>query len=102
MIMTPTDDVTGSNPEARVDGAYFPSTLQTVGRREDVAGPRDQLVLVPGQFRDRADTTNGAGVQRLFTVGVRARVLRPAGQRRRDSRRRSNRRRAPSSAGRWC
>ena len=67
VIMTPTDDVTGTNPEARVDGAFFPSALQSVGRRLDVNGPRDQLVIVPGQFRDLDSSSNGAGIQRLFT-----------------------------------
>ena len=67
VIMTPTDDVTGSNPEARVDGAFFPSALQSVGRRLDLNGPRDQLVIVPGQFRDLNSSSNGAGIQRLFT-----------------------------------
>ena len=67
VIMTPTDDVTGANPEARVDGAFFPSALQSIGRRQDVTGIRDQLVVVPGQFRDDSSTTTGGGVQRLFT-----------------------------------
>ena len=67
VIMTPTDDVTGTDPEARVDGAFFPSALQSVGRRLDVNGPRDQLVIVPGQFRDLDESSNGAGIQRLFT-----------------------------------
>ncbi len=67
VIMTPTDDVTGANPEARVDGAFFPSALQSIGRRQDVTGIRDQLVVVPGQFRDDPSTTTGGGVQRLFT-----------------------------------
>jgi hypothetical protein len=67
VIMTPTDDVTGANAEARVDGAFFPSALQSVARRQDVTGVRDQLVVVPGQFRDDPSSTTGGGVQRLFT-----------------------------------
>ncbi len=79
VIMTPTDDVTGSNPEARVDGAFFPSALQSVGRRLDVNGPRDQLVIVPGQFRDLDSSSNGAGIQRLFTETTALVYYAPAG-----------------------
>ena len=66
VIMTPTDDVTGTNPEAgrrRLLPVGAAVRRPAPGRRR----PADQLVIVPGQFRDLDSSSNGGGIQRLFT-----------------------------------
>ncbi len=68
-------------PRRTVDGAFFPSALQSIGRRQDVTGVRDQLVIVPGQFRDDSSTATGGGVQRLFTSTSAIVYYAPGGQR---------------------
>jgi predicted outer membrane repeat protein len=72
VVVTPADDVTGTNAEARTTGAVFPSVLQSISRVVDVGGARDRLVVVGGQFRGIPDDPQGLGVQRLFTdIGAR-------------------------------
>ncbi|NNC74755.1 MAG: hypothetical protein HKN93_04510, partial [Acidimicrobiia bacterium] len=63
VVSKATVDLAANEPEPGVVGS-FPSALQAVNRYQTKAGLRDQLVLVPGQFRNTSETE---GVQRLFT-----------------------------------
>ncbi|NNC74594.1 MAG: PKD domain-containing protein, partial [Acidimicrobiia bacterium] len=63
VVSKATVDLAANEPEPGVIGS-FPSALQAVNRYQTKVGLRDQLVLVPGQFRN---TTETEGVQRLFT-----------------------------------
>ena len=64
VISRPTVDLADNEPEPVTTG-QFPSQLQTVNRFTTTAGERDQLVIVPGQFRA---TAPDFGIQRLFTT----------------------------------
>ncbi len=64
VVARPTVDLTANEPEPVTTG-QFPSQLQAVNRFLAASGDRDQLVLVPGQFRA---TGVDMGVQRLFTT----------------------------------
>ncbi len=64
LIARPTVDLADNEPEPITTG-QFPSQLQTVSRFATTAGERDQLVIVPGQFRA---TAPDIGIQRLFTT----------------------------------
>ena len=61
----PTVDNSENEPEL-INPGIFPTVLQSIQRYLTPAGPRDQLVIVPGQF---FSNTNDAtiGNQRLFT-----------------------------------
>ncbi len=64
VVARPVVDLGANEPEPIAPGV-FPSALQTVNRFTTAVGDRDQLVLVPGQFRSTTATT---GIQRLFTT----------------------------------
>jgi CSLREA domain-containing protein len=65
----PTVDLGGREPERQVGAAPFPAAMQQITTAHGSGGAQ-QLVLVPGQFRDPVPE-GGIGTQRLFTdVGV--------------------------------
>ncbi|NNC75190.1 MAG: hypothetical protein HKN93_06725 [Acidimicrobiia bacterium] len=63
VISKATVDLAANEPEPAVLSS-FPSALQAVNRYQTKDGLRDQLVLVPGQFRSTSETQ---GIQRLYT-----------------------------------
>ena len=67
VYFTPAVDLGSTAPEVRTTTAIFPSALQSVSRFTSPTGPRDQAVLVPGQFIGVPDHPTGGGTQRLFT-----------------------------------
>jgi uncharacterized delta-60 repeat protein len=63
---TPTIDLGANEPEARTTASVFPAALQAVNTVETQAGPRDVVVLMPGQFFAGQDGS-GKGTQRLYS-----------------------------------
>ena len=68
----PTVDLSANEPELSLPGT-FPLALPGINTYLDLGGPRDQLVVVLGQFTD-TDGEGELGVERLFTH-VKANVL---------------------------
>jgi CSLREA domain-containing protein len=65
----PTVDLGAKEPERQVGDAPFPAAIQRITSAHGSGGAQ-QLVLVPGQFRDPVPE-GGIGTQRLFTdIGV--------------------------------
>ena len=65
VFFSPTVDLGAHEPDSIAADATFPSTMAAVTSTSTSSGRRDQLVVVPGQFR-RTDAV-GQGTQRLFT-----------------------------------
>ena len=65
----PVVDLAGNEPEPTYADVAFPARLQALTRFvSPAAGPRQQLVLVPGQFLSVPGNPAGKGTQRLFTA----------------------------------
>ncbi len=59
VYFTPAVDSGATAPEVSTTPTIFPTQLQGVSRYDDTSGPRDQLVVVPGQFFGSARRDRG-------------------------------------------
>jgi hypothetical protein len=67
VYFTPAIDLGATAPEVSTTTSLFPSRLQRIARYESPTGPRDQAIVVTGQFRGDPSDSTGGGTQRLFT-----------------------------------
>ncbi len=68
VYFTPAVDLGATAPEVSTSTTSFPTALQSVSRYDSPTGPRDQAVLIPGQFLGDPTDPGGGGTQRLFTT----------------------------------
>ena len=67
----PTVDLAANEPPLRSGDVVFPSQLQTITSYKAPDGPRQNLVLITGQFIPDDDSATTCGSQRLFdSIGV--------------------------------
>jgi hypothetical protein len=67
VYFTPAVDLGATAPEVSTGTTTFPTALQSVSRYTSPTGPRDQAVIIPGQFLGDPTDPTGGGTQRLFT-----------------------------------
>ncbi len=67
VYFTPAVDLGATAPEVSTSTTTFPTALQSVSRYTTPTGPRDQAVIIPGQFLGDPTDPTGGGTQRLFT-----------------------------------